>query len=113
MNKDKVDIPLSKQKMNIAKVLQDEGFIREYKIINSSPQNKIRIYLKYGENDEKVISGIKRISKPGLRVYVKNDEIPKVLGGLGIAVLSTSRGVTTGKNARKDGIGGEVLCYVW
>ena len=113
MNKDKVDIPLSKQKMNIAKVLQDEGFIREYKIINSSPQNKIRIYLKYGENDEKVISGIKRISKPGLRVYVKNDEIPRVLGGLGIAVLSTSRGVTTGKNARKDGIGGEVLCYVW
>ncbi|MFW5984896.1 MAG: 30S ribosomal protein S8 [Halanaerobiaceae bacterium] len=113
VNKDKVDIPASNMKNNIAKVLKDEGFIREYKMLESSPQNKIRVYLKYGENGEKVISGLKRISKPGLRVYVQNDEIPRVLGGLGIAILSTSRGVITGKTARKEGIGGEVICYVW
>ncbi|MFW6410298.1 MAG: 30S ribosomal protein S8, partial [Halanaerobiales bacterium] len=94
-------------------VLKEEGFIKDYKMLDSHPQNKIRIYLKYGGNGEKVISGIKRISKPGLRVYVNNDEIPRVLGGLGIAILTTSRGVLTGKNAKKEGIGGEVLCYVW
>lgn len=112
-DKDKVDIPASKLKKNIARVLEEEGFIKEYKMLESSPQNKIRIYLKYGDNGEKVITGLKRISKPGLRVYVQKDEIPQVLGGLGIAVLSTSRGVLTGKQASKDEIGGEVLCYVW
>ena len=111
--KDKVDIPASNLKYNIAQVLKDEGFINDCKMLESYPQNKIRVYLKYGENGEKVISGLKRISKPGLRVYVNKDEIPRVLGGLGIAVLSTSRGVTTGKQATKEGIGGEVLCYIW
>jgi small subunit ribosomal protein S8 len=113
VNKDVVDIPASNLKINIAKTLKDEGFIREYKIIDNYPQNKVRVYLKYGQNDEKVISGIKRISKPGLRVYVDKDEIPRVLGGLGIAVVSTSRGILTGKEARKEGVGGEVVCYVW
>jgi len=113
VNKDVVDIPASNLKINIAKTLKDEGFIKEYKIIDNYPQNKIRVYLKYGKNDEKVISGLKRISKPGLRVYVDKDEIPRVLGGLGIAVISTSRGILTDKQARKEGIGGEVLCYVW
>ena len=113
VNKDVVDIPASNLKINIAKTLKDEGFIKEYKIIDNYPQNKIRVYLKYGKNDEKVISGLKRISKPGLRVYVNKDEIPRVLGGLGIAVISTSRGILTDKQARKEGIGGEVLCYVW
>ncbi|MFO7814662.1 MAG: 30S ribosomal protein S8 [Halanaerobiales bacterium] len=113
VNKDVVDIPASNLKINIAKTLKDEGFIREYKIIDNYPQNKVRIYLKYGKENEKVISGIKRISKPGLRVYVNKDEIPRVLGGLGIAVISTSRGILTGKEARKEGVGGEVVCYVW
>ena len=113
MDKNKVDIPASNLKYNVAEVLKDEGFINDYKMLKSSPQNNIRIYLKYGEDGEKVISGLKRISKPGLRVYVDKNEIPKVLGGLGIAVLSTSRGVLTGKTATKEGIGGEVLCYVW
>ncbi len=110
---DTVDIPASNLKFNIAKVLKEEGFVRDCKKVESSPQNKIRLYLKYGENDKEVISGLKRISKPGLRVYVDKDEIPKVLGGLGIAILSTSRGVMSGKKARKEGVGGEVLCYVW
>lgn len=112
-NKDKVDIPSSNLKYNIGQLLKEEGFVRDCKKLESYPQNKIRVYLKYGQNDEKVISGLKRISKPGLRVYVNKEEIPQVLGGLGIAVLSTSRGVITGKQARKEGIGGEVLCYVW
>ncbi|MFW6238177.1 MAG: 30S ribosomal protein S8 [Halanaerobiales bacterium] len=110
---DTVDIPESNLKRNIAKTLKDEGFIRDYKVIERHAQNDIRIYLKYGDNDEKVISGLKRISKPGLRVYVDKDEIPQVLGGLGIAIISTSRGVMTDKKARKEEIGGEVLCYVW
>jgi len=113
VNKDVVDIPASNLKINIAKTLKDEGFIKEYKIIDNYPQNKVRVYLKYGKDKEKVITGIKRISKPGLRVYVNKDEIPRVLGGLGIAVISTSRGVLTDKEARKEGVGGEVLCYVW
>ena len=113
MNKEKVDIPASNLKYDIADVLKEEGFIRDCKMLESSPQNKIRVYLKYGDEGEQVISGLKRISKPGLRVYVNKDEIPKVLGGLGISVLTTSRGVLAGKKARKEGVGGEVLCYVW
>jgi len=112
-NKDIVNIPASKIKINIADILKEEGFISDYKIVDSYPQNTLRVYLKYGDNYEKVISGIKRISKPGLRVYVKNDEVPKVLGGLGIAVISTSQGIITDKTARNNGVGGEVLCYVW
>ena len=113
VGKDRVDIPASKVKTSIGELLKDEGFINDVKLVERKPQNMIRVYLKYGDNDEKVISGIKRISKPGLRVYVGNDEVPKVLGGLGIAVISTSQGVMSDKEAREKGIGGEVLCYVW
>ncbi len=111
--KDTVNIPLSNVKFDIAQVLKDEGFVKDVKVIERYPQNDIRIYLKYGDNDKKVITGLKRISKPGLRVYANKDEIPKVLGGLGIAIMSTSHGVITGKKAREIGVGGEVLCYVW
>ncbi len=111
--KEKIDIPASNLKENIARVLSEAGFVRDYKRINNGPQGVVRVYLKYGDNDEKVISGIKRISKPGLRVYADNDELPEVLGGLGIAIISTSQGVMTDKAARKQGVGGEVLCYVW
>lgn len=108
-----VDIPGSKFKAEVANILKEEGYIREYKQIEDDKQGTLRIYLKYGPNKEKVISGIKRISKPGLRVYVNKDEVPRVLGGLGIAILSTSNGVMTDKNARKSNVGGEVICYVW
>ncbi|MFW6266093.1 MAG: 30S ribosomal protein S8 [Halanaerobiales bacterium] len=111
--KDTVNIPLSNVKFDIAQVLKVEGFVKDVKVIERYPQNDIRIYLKYGDNDKKVITGLKRISKPGLRVYANKDEIPKVLGGLGIAIMSTSHGVITGKKAREIGVGGEVLCYVW
>ena len=113
VGKDRVDIPASKVKTSIGELLKDEGFINDVKLVERKPQNMIRVYLKYGDNDEKVISGIKRISKPGLRVYVGNDEVPQVLGGLGIAVISTSQGVMSDKEARDKNIGGEVLCYVW
>lgn len=108
-----VDVPASNIKKEIAQILLDEGFIKGYDVIEDGKQGIIRIELKYGSHGEKVISGIKRISKPGLRVYVKSDEIPRVLGGLGIAILSTSKGIMTDNKARKEGIGGEVLCYVW
>ncbi len=94
-------------------ILLDEGFIEGYNVIEDDKQGIITVDLKYGKNNEKVISGLKRISKPGLRVYARSHEIPKVLGGLGIAIISTSKGVVTDKVARKEGIGGEVLCYVW
>lgn len=108
-----VDVPASNIKKEIAQILLDEGFIKGFDVIEDGKQGIIRIELKYGKHGEKVISGIKRISKPGLRVYVKSDEIPRVLGGLGIAILSTSKGVMTDKRARKERVGGEVLCYVW
>ncbi len=108
-----VDIPASNLKREIARILKEEGYISDYEYTEDSKQGVLRIYLKYGENKEKVISGIKRISKPGLRVYATKDEIPKVLGGLGIAVMSTSKGIMTDKQARAEGIGGEVLAYVW
>lgn len=110
---DSVDIPASNIKKQLAQILLDEGFIKGYDVIDDGKQGIIRVDIKYGNQNEKVISGIKRISKPGLRVYVKNDEVPKVLGGLGIAILSTSKGIVTDKDARKDGVGGEVICYVW
>ncbi|MBV1816809.1 30S ribosomal protein S8 [Bacteroidales bacterium MSK.15.36] len=108
-----VDIPASNIKKDIAQILLDEGFIKSFDVIDDGKQGFIRVQLKYGNNNEKVISGIKKISKPGLKVYVKNDEIPRVLGGLGIAILSTSKGIMTDKEARVEKIGGEVLCYVW
>ena len=108
-----VDIPASKMKKAIAQILKDEGYIKEFEIIEDSVQDTIRITLKYGANKEKVINGIKKISKPGLKVYAKANDIPKVLGGLGIAIISTSKGVVSDKEARKLGVGGEVICYVW
>ncbi|MCG0276122.1 MAG: 30S ribosomal protein S8 [Thermosediminibacteraceae bacterium] len=108
-----VEVPCSKIKKAIAETLKNEGFIQDYEVIEDGKQGIIKIYLKYGPNKERVITGIKRISKPGLRIYVKKDQIPKVLGGLGIAILSTSKGIMTDKQARKEGVGGEVICYVW
>jgi small subunit ribosomal protein S8 len=110
---DSVDVPASNIKKQLAQILLDEGFVKGYDVIDDGKQGIIRVDLKYGPHNQKVISGIKRISKPGLRVYVKSDEVPRVLGGLGIAILSTSHGIMTDKNARKEGIGGEVICYVW
>jgi len=110
---EKVEIPASKTKQALAEILKKEGFIKDYEYIEDGKQGVIRIYLKYGSNKEKVITGLKRISKPGLRVYCKKDEIPRVLGGLGIAIISTSQGIVTDKEARKTGLGGEVICYVW
>lgn len=108
-----LEVPASNIKKEIALILKNEGFIRDVEFIDDNKQGIIRIYLKYGPNNERVISGLKRISKPGLRVYVKSHEVPRVLGGLGIALISTSKGVITDKEARKQKIGGEVLAYVW
>lgn len=108
-----VTVPASKLKLELAKILKEEGYIKDYKVVKDSAQGNIVLTLKYGENKEKVITGLKRISKPGLRVYAKKDEVPKVLNGLGIAVISTSKGVMTDKEARKQGLGGEVLAYIW
>jgi small subunit ribosomal protein S8 len=112
-NHDQVDIPASRMKRELVRIFKEEGYIRDFKIVEDGGRQVIRVFLKYGPNKGKVITGIKRISKPGLRVYTQHDEIPRVLGGLGIAVLSTSLGVMTDKNARKAGVGGEVICYVW
>lgn len=108
-----VEVPSSKVKMAIAGIMKDEGYIKEFEYIQDGKQGIIRVYLKYGPNKTRVITGLKRISKPGLRVYVQKDEIPKVLGGLGTAVISTSKGLMTDKAARKQGLGGEVICYIW
>ncbi|KNF08033.1 30S ribosomal protein S8 [Gottschalkia purinilytica] len=110
---DTVDIPASNMKKSLANILLEEGFIKGFDVIEDGKQGIIRVQLKYGKDNEKIITGLKRISKPGLRVYVKSDEIPRVLGGLGIAVLSTSKGIVTDKVARKEAVGGEVICYVW
>jgi small subunit ribosomal protein S8 len=108
-----VEMPASKIKKDIAEILKREGFIRDAEYIEDNKQGIIRIFLKYGPNNERVITGLKRISKPGLRVYTKSTEVPKVLGGLGIAVISTSKGVMTDKEARQTKSGGEVVCYIW
>ena len=108
-----VEIPASKVKANLAEILKSEGFIKDYEVIEDNKQGVIRVFLKYSDNNAKVIRGLKRISKPSLRVYCKKDEVPKVLGGLGIAIISTSQGIVTDKVARKNGLGGEVICYVW
>jgi small subunit ribosomal protein S8 len=108
-----VEVPASKLKIEIARILKEEGFIVDYKIKNDKIQDSIILVLKYGQNKERVITGLKRISKPGLRVYVKAEEVPKVLSGLGIAIISTSKGIMTDKQARKEKLGGEVLAYIW
>ncbi|NQS76110.1 MAG: 30S ribosomal protein S8 [Peptococcaceae bacterium] len=110
---DKVEAPASRMKRAIAAILRDEGFVREYEYIEDGKQGIIRLYLKYSPNRGRVITGLKRISKPGLRVYARKDQVPKVLGGLGIAIISTSKGVMADKKARQEGLGGEVICYVW
>jgi small subunit ribosomal protein S8 len=110
---DAVDIPVSKLRINIGKVLKSEGFIRNYKIISNRQHGMIRIFLKYDENGESVITGLKRVSRPGRRVYTKSDRIPQVLDGYGINVLSTSKGIMTDRHARKLRVGGEILCSIW
>lgn len=110
---DRLEIPASNIKKEIAEILKREGFVRDVEFIDDSKQGIIRIFLKYGANNERVITGLKRISKPGLRVYAKADEVPRVLNGLGVAIVSTSNGVLTDKEARQKQVGGEVLAYVW
>lgn len=108
-----VDIPYSNLKMKLANIMLEEGYIKNLEIIEEGGHKNIRIWLKYGPNKERVISGLKRISKPGLRVYARHDQLPRVLGGLGTAIISTSKGILTDKQARKEGVGGEVICYIW
>ena len=110
---DSVEIPASNIKKSISEILKREGFIRDYEVADDNKQGVIKVFLKYGPNGERVISGLKRISKPGLRNYVSADELPKVLNGLGIAIVSTSAGVITDKEARQKNVGGEVIAYVW
>ena len=108
-----VEVPASKIKIEIARILKEEGFISDYKVKKNDVQSIIVLYLKYGDKKERVITGLKRISKPGLRVYVKAQELPRVLNGLGIAIISTSHGVMTDKDARNQSLGGEVMAYIW
>ena len=112
---DRVEMPHSKLKVEVAKILKSEGFISNYKVVNEDgrPQGTLRVYLKYSEDGEPVIHGIERVSRPGRRVYRNKQEIPRVLGGLGLAIVSTSRGVLSGTEAAKTGVGGEILCQVW
>lgn len=111
---DTVDVPASKMKISIANILVDEGYIAKYDMIEDGPKKTLRLYLKYGaDKNEKIISGLKRISKPGLRVYASAEDMPKVLGGLGVAIVSTNQGVITDKQARRLNVGGEVLAYIW
>ena len=110
---EKLEVPASNLKKEIAEILKREGFIRDVEYVEDSKQGIIRIFLKYGQNDERVITGLKRISKPGLRVYAKTNEVPKVLNGLGIALVSTSNGLLTDKEARAKQVGGEIVAYVW
>lgn len=112
-NHQTVDIPASRMKQAVAQILKDEGFIAAYERVEEGPQGVIRVTLKYGPNKEKVITGLRRISRPGLRVFTNKTEIPRVLGGLGLVIMSTSRGIMSGKRAKREGCGGEVLAYVW
>jgi small subunit ribosomal protein S8 len=116
----RVDLPASKLKVEIARILQDEGYIAGFKVLdegadrpNEGPRQVVRLFLKYGPTGEKVISGIERVSRPGRRVYVSRDDVPAVLGGLGVSILTTSRGVMSGRSAQRAGVGGEILCNVW
>ena len=108
-----VDVPASKMKKSIATILKDEGYIEDFEVIEDDKQGMIKVKMKYAPGKVKVISGIRKISKPGLKVFAKSEDIPRVLGGLGIAIISTSKGVISDKEARRLGIGGEVVCYVW
>src|SRR5699024_2638868 len=110
---DKLEIPSSKVKVEIARILKDEGYIRDFEVVEDNKQGVLKLFLKYGSNNERVITGLKRISKPGLRVYAKADEVPRVLNGLGTAIVSTSNGVLSDKDARSQAVGGEILAYIW
>lgn len=110
---DKLELPASGMKKAIADILKREGYVRDYEFIEDSKQGVLRIFLKYGEGEERVITGLKRISKPGLRVYAKADDVPRVLNGLGTAIISTSNGVLSDREARSQAVGGEVLAYIW
>jgi small subunit ribosomal protein S8 len=110
---EKVDIPASRLKVRLAEILKEEGFIKNFRLIEDKRQGVLRVYLKYGPGQERVISGLRRVSKPGRRLYVGADRIPSVLGGMGVAILSTPRGLLTDRESRKAKVGGEVLCYVW
>ncbi len=110
---EKCDIPASKLKVRVTELLKDEGFIKNYRLIEDDKQGVLRVYLKYGTGNERMISGLVRVSRPGRRVYVGKDKIPSILGGMGVAILSTSRGVMTDRESRRQQVGGEVLAYVW
>ncbi len=110
---DVVVVPASGAKIAVIKILKEEGFIGDYEIVKGKPERVVRIHLKYDANSQPIISGMKRVSKPGLRIYVQKNEIPRVYGGMGIAIVSTPKGVMTGKKAWRQGMGGELLCYVW
>jgi len=110
---DTVEMPASKLKIAVLKILKEEGFINDYEVIKGKPEKLIKIRLKYIENNKSIISGIERVSKPGLRIYAQHNEIPRVYGGVGVAILSTPNGVITGQQARRQKVGGEVICYVW
>ena len=110
---EKVDIPSSKMKRALAEILKSEGYIRDYQVINDDKQGVLRVYLKYGPAKARVITGLRRISKPGLRIYAGKNELPRVLGGLGVAVVSTTSGLMSDRQARAKGLGGEVICYIW
>ena len=110
---EKVDVPSSRLKVRVCEILKDEGFIKNFRVLEDTKQNVLRVYMKYGPGNEKVISGLVRVSKPGRRVYVTHDKVPSILAGMGVAIVSTSRGVVTDRDARKQKVGGEVLAYVW
>ncbi|MDO5427003.1 MAG: 30S ribosomal protein S8 [Coriobacteriia bacterium] len=110
---EKVSMPSSKKLVEIARIMKEEGFVAGYDVVKSQPVDKLEVTLKYGDNKDKTIRGIKRISKPGLRIYAGKDDLPRVLGGLGCAIISTSSGVMTDRDARQKGVGGEVMAYIW
>jgi len=110
---DKVDIPVSRLKVEVAKVLRAEGYIKNLKVLEGNPQGTLRIYLKYGSGNQRIISGLRRVSRPGLRIYAPARRVPRVMSGLGVAILSTSEGIMTARAAKERGVGGEVLCFVW
>jgi len=110
---EKVDIPFSKMKQEVVRLIKEEGFVRNYRMLEGQPQGTLRVFLKYGPNRERVIKDLKRVSKPGRRIYTSAESIPKVLNGLGVAILSTSQGIMTGRQASRARLGGEVLCYIW
>lgn len=110
---DSVEMPVSKMKIAVLKILKEEGFISDFEVVKGKPERLIRVKLRYQDDSKSMISGIERVSKPGLRVYIQHNEIPRVYGGVGVAILSTPSGVITGQKARRQGVGGEILCYVW